>query len=241
MVQGSLNAVADQNQKFVDYLLAGKSEAFKSKVLEYVQSAGLSTADPEFVVLLAMSILTGVLTEKPAQMREMFREWSDSVEQKLELSEVKVFEQQKTAVTAAIAQSAKDLVKEQVAHMEQQLEELERRQQQPLWKTIVPGAAAATAVLVVGYLAGLTVPSYLKGGYVEGRSLTAKDAAVLDWANSKDGQLARSLFEWNRDYLKVCEKDAQKLGVKLTFGQKKTISGFCVLWIRPPEQRKFES
>jgi tetrahydromethanopterin S-methyltransferase subunit B len=45
---------------------------------------------------------------------------------------VKVVEQQKSTVTTVIAQAAKDLVREQVSHMDQQLKELERRQQQPL-------------------------------------------------------------------------------------------------------------
>jgi hypothetical protein len=78
------------------------------------------------------------------------------------------------------------------------------------------------------------------GGYVEGKKLTVKDAATLDWANSVDGQLARNLIDWNRDYLKICERDVKKLDVKFSLGSQKSVSGFCLLWVTPPQQRKFE-
>lgn len=229
MYQGSLRAIAAQNQKFIDRLLDGKSEAFKAKVLEFVTHSGLSTQDPEFVVLLAISILTGVLTEKPAQMNELFARWREGIQQSLELTEIKIFEQQKTAVSVAIAQTARELVRK-----------AERQEATRFWKSIAPGAIVAGIVLAMGFVAGMTVPPYLSGGYVEGKKLTAKDAATLDWANSADGQLARNLVDWNRDYLKVCKRDIKKLGVKFSLGNQKSVSGFCLLWVTPPQQRKFE-
>jgi hypothetical protein len=229
MYQGSLSAITAQNQKFIDRLLDGKSEAFKAKVLEFVTKSGLSTQDPEFVVLLAISILTGVLTEKPTQMNEMFVRWQQGIQQSLELTEIKIFEQQKTAVNVAISQTARELVRK-----------AERQEANRFWKSIAPGVIVTGIVLAVGFVAGMAVPTYLSGGYVEGRKLTAQDAATLDWANSADGQLARNLVDWNRDYLKVCERDIKKLGVRFSLGNQKSSSGFCLLWVTPPQQRKFE-
>jgi hypothetical protein len=50
-------------------------------------------------------------------------------------------------------------------------------------------------------------------------------------------------MKWNAGWIESqqCEKDAQKLGVKLTLNQRKAVNGFCVLWIKSPAQVKFES
>jgi predicted lipid carrier protein YhbT len=73
-------------------------------------------------------------------------------------------------------------------------------------------------------------------------SLSASDAQLLKWAKSKEGRLAQNLVEWNSDYLenRRCTQEVQDLGVELTVGDRVATSGYCVLWVVPPDQREFK-
>jgi hypothetical protein len=206
----------------LEKLLVGRSEEFKRKVFQLVAQTGYSEGDPLFVILLATGTLQTLLNEKPAEIEAMFDRWFKSITQSMDVVEKEIVERQKTA----IAQAAGDLIKK-----------AEREESTRFFKSVLPGAIAASVVLVVGFVAGITVPQALKGGYVVGQNLTADDVDALRWANSSDGKYARQLMSWNADYLKVCDRDASKMPMKLQMGQREATKGFCLLWTRPPEQR----
>lgn len=206
----------------LERLLEGRSEEFKRKVFQLVSQTGYSEGDPLFVILLATGTLQTLLNEKPAEIEAMFDRWFKSITQSMDVVEKEIVERQKTA----IAQAAGDLIKK-----------AEREESTRFFKSVLPGAIAASVVLAIGFGAGMTVPQALKGGYVVGQNLTADDVDALRWANSSEGKYARQLMRWNTDYLKVCARDASKMPMKLQMGQREATKGFCLLWTRPPEQR----
>jgi hypothetical protein len=65
----------------------------------------------------------------------------------------------------------------------------------------------------------------------------------------KDGQLARNIYDWNKDWLQDCEKAHRKadLGeiantsyaseIRLIQGDRQAKRGYCLLWVRPYDQR----
>jgi hypothetical protein len=206
----------------LEKLLEGRSEEFKRKVFQLVSQTGYSEGDPLFVILLATGTLQTLLNEKPVEIDEMFNRWSGGITKSMSLVEKEIIERQKTAITEA----AGDLIKK-----------AERQESTRFFKSILPGAIAASVVLVVGFVAGMTVPPALKGGYVAGQNLTADDVDALRWVNSGEGKYARQLMEWNADYLKVCDQDAAKMPIKLQMGQREAKKGFCLLWVKPPKER----
>lgn len=206
----------------LEKLLEGRSEEFKRKVFQLVSQTGYSEGDPLFVILLATGTLQTLLNEKPVEIDEMFNRWFNSITKTMDLVEQEIVERQKEA----IAKAAGDLIRK-----------AERQEAGRFFTSILPGAIAASAILVVGFIAGATVPPALKGGYVAGEKLTADDVEALRWANSSEGKYARQLMGWNADYLKICDKDTAKMSVTLQMGQREASKGFCLLWTRPPEQR----
>ena len=163
-----------------------------------------------------------LLNEKPVEIDEMFNRWFNSITKSMDLVEKEIVERQKEA----IAKAAGDLIKK-----------AERQEASRFFTSILPGAIGVSVVLVVGFVAGITVPPVLKGGYIAGEKLTAEDVETLRWANSTDGKYARQLMTWNADYLKVCARDTAEIPVKLKMGQREAKKGFCLLWIEPPERR----
>ena len=210
------------NSSLLEKLLEGRSEEFKRKVFQLVAQTGYSEGDPLFVILLATGTLQTLLNEKPVEIDEMFNRWFNSITKSMDLVEKEIVERQKEA----IAKAAGDLIKK-----------AERQEASRFFTSILPGAIAVSVVLVVGFVAGITVPPVLKGGYIAGDKLTAEDVETLRWANSTDGKYARQLMNWNADYLKVCARDTASIPVKLQMGQREAKKGFCLLWIEPPEQR----
>jgi hypothetical protein len=206
----------------LEKLLDGRSEEFKRKVFQLVSQTGYSEGDPLFVILLATGTLQTLLNEKPVEIDEMFNCWLKSITKSMDSVEQEIVERQKTAIT----QAAGDLIRK-----------AERQEASRFFKSILPGVIAVSVVMFIGFVVGATVPPALKGGYVAGQNLTADDVEALRWANSKDGKYARQLMAWNYDYLKVCDQDTTKISVKLQMGQREAKSGFCLLWVKPPEQR----
>lgn len=178
----------------LEKLLDGRSEEFKRKVFQLVSQTGYSEGDPLFVILLATGTLQTLLNEKPVEIDEMFNRWTKTVTKSMDSVEQEIIERQKLAIT----QAAGDLIRK-----------AERQEASRFFKSILPGAIAASVVLVVGFVAGSTIPPALKGGYVAGQNLTLDDIEALRWANSKEGQYARQLITWNADYRDLNRYQAQ--------------------------------
>ena len=213
-------------QPLLDRLLEGKDEDFKRKVWDYVQLTELSPDDPAIIMAILTGNLAFMLEDAPASFDRLFREWAGEIQRALHLAEKLVVERQKSA----IADAAKELIHQQ-----------ESNHAKRLFSAIIPAAGVLLGALGIGCFIGLMVPPFLEGGYVGKANLTQKDADALRWAQSSEGEFARKLMDWNRGYLdtKACAKDVQALRVTLKFNSRTAISGFCFLWIVPPNQRKF--
>ncbi|MFB2876175.1 DUF6753 family protein [Floridanema aerugineum] len=216
----------NSQQILLDRLLEGRDSNFKSKVLDYIQLTELSPDDPAIIMAILTGNLAFMLEDAPASFEHLFREWSGEIQRALHLAEKLVVERQK----AAIADAAKELVRS-----------TESSQATKLFSAIIPAAGVLLGAIGLGFFMGLTVPPFLGGGLAGKVNLTQKEANTLRWALSDEGKFARNLMDWNRDYLKqqACESDAQALGAKLKFGSRTALSGYCFLWIEPPEKRKY--
>ena len=105
-------------------------------------------------------------------------------------------------------------------------------------------AGSGVALMVLGGLALLGIQGFKPEYRVETpRPLTIEEAALLDWARSPEGQQARELMRWNSALLddRSCEREVERLGVTWELQGKSAHSGFCTLWVVPPEQRRGEA
>ena len=73
--------------------------------------------------------------------------------------------------------------------------------------------------------------------------LSNEDTALLYWAKSDEGKLAKDIANWNSTGLTtkgktlICEQEAANLDVTLTLEGKTVSSGWCALWVRPADKR----
>ncbi len=84
----------------------------------------------------------------------------------------------------------------------------------------------------------------LEYGKSEAGKFARNNPELIAWVKSSEGKYARNLMQWNQALLsgskqKLCQKDAEKLGVILQLEGKVVKNGFCLLWVVPPEQIKF--
>ncbi|NEO75137.1 DUF6753 family protein [Moorena sp. SIO4G3] len=107
--------------------------------------------------------------------------------------------------------------------------------------TAICGAVVLSLLCGLGAGWGLSELSQPKLDPNGSRQLTLDEASTLNWAISKEGKLARNITKWNAGYLDnlECQKDAIDAGIRLNFGGKKATSGYCLLWVAPPSQRKY--
>lgn len=209
-------------------LLADRSDEFRARVLNTVVRLNLGANDPSFLFAVALGQLEVLLEDSPASMSRLFNGWTAELRKTLDLAETTLIQQQK----GAIAQAAKELIKRQ-----------ERVESRRFFTAIVPAAGILLGALGLGVLAGITVPPYLQGGFAPDSPvrLTREQAEALAWASGKEGKFARKMMAWNAGYLNdlSCLEQAKALGVQLTMGTRTARSGFCVVWVQPPGQRKF--
>ena len=105
-------------------------------------------------------------------------------------------------------------------------------------------AGSGLALVGLGGVALFGIQSFQPEYRVETpRPLTLDEAALLSWAQSPEGQQARELMRWNSGLLddRSCEQEVERLGVTLELQGKPARSGFCTIWVVPPEQRRFEA
>jgi hypothetical protein len=170
----------------VDSILEHKPEEIKKRILDIVVSCGLYPDDPLFLVLCAMSAIELLIEDSPKAFEEQFSNWSAEIDDKLKEARVVVnktlVQQQKTEITKAV-------------------QELIKVQRQEGWKNIfgsvLPAAGILLATLAIGIGIGIGT-SRVTAGVLDPtgkRQLTLKQAQSLDWATSKEGQLAKNIVE----------------------------------------------
>lgn len=233
----------------LDRLLEGRDPQYKAKILQLVNHCGITDFnDPMFLLMLATGQLQLMLADAPKdlgdlfiqgnkQTRHIFDKWAHEISAVLLGVEAGIVQRQQTAIAEASKLMVEKVIKDGEERHKKFLKDAERAESKRFFKSILPAAGILTAIFGVGCFMGMTVPPFLQGGVVGTRTVTAEDVASLNWAKSAEGKKAHQLMDWNRDYLDVCEKDAQALGVKLTFGKSTAQKGYCILWTRPPEDR----
>ena len=212
--------------------LKGKSEDFKRRVLDFTFRSGLSQDDPLFLVLVATGQLEVMLEDAPQVLQILFKTWNKDLASNLEKVEQVAVERQKVAINRA----ANALIHESLL-----------REGRSIIYSVFPATIVFFLIFGVGFIAGISIPPWidgvLGGGYTKVRSnlLTWKEVEAMNWAVSSEGKFAFDLINWNRGYLEngECIKDAQKLGVVLSQYNRKAKSGFCTIWVTPPDKRKF--
>jgi hypothetical protein len=112
-------------------------------------------------------------------------------------------------------------------------------------RSLVVAAGILLTTLGIGALMGWMGVLWSQGGFAPGKPvhLTQEQAEALRWATSAEGKLARNLMKWNSDSLTnlECKKDIRRLGVTLEIAGRPATSGFCTVWVEPPDQRRFRN
>ncbi len=96
--------------------------------------------------------------------------------------------------------------------------------------------------MIFAGIGGWFARSYVDYRY-SNSGLSNADTALLHWAKSDEGKLAKDLARWNSRGLTpkgktlICEQEAADLDVTLTLEGKSVNSGWCALWIRPADKR----
>ena len=225
-----------EKPKTPDELLAealnGKSEEFKQRVVDFAFRSGLSQDDPLFLIMVATGQLEIMLEDAPQRLQLLFETWNQDLAKNLETVEQVAVQRQKVAINRA----AQALIHESLV-----------REGRNIINSIYPAAIVFFLIFGAGFIGGVTIPPWIVGilgkGYslVKSNNLTWEELNAMKWGMSSEGQFAKNLISWNRGYLdnRECLKDAQKLGVTLSQYNRKATSGFCTIWVVPPNKRKF--
>lgn len=113
-----------------------------------------------------------------------------------------------------------------------------------LKELVTPVAIAALTLFSLGGITGWTFHRQAMGALDPAgpRQLSSEQWESLQWAVSKEGQLARNLIEWNEPNLSECLA-GQGMGgetLELVNSEKQLIKyGNCSLWVVSPGKRKF--
>ncbi len=241
------------SEQLIDYALEGQSDEFKSKVLALAYKAKVPPDNPLFLVLLSTNQLELMLKRAPNEIDSHFNTNVTLLQDTLAGYEKAAVKSQTSAISQAVSSLVqKSVVVQREIRQEQPFEEFDEEEKSSgrgfdlggLLKSVPNGLFFLCAV-GIGYLLGLTVPTYLQGGYAGTVKLTQKQFEALKWAESKDGQYAKDLMKWNASLLegspgnRDCEQEAKRMGVTLEIQGRKASNGFCVLWTEPSKSRKF--
>lgn len=104
------------------------------------------------------------------------------------------------------------------------------------------GVLAALGVMGLGMVVGWTGHRLALGALDPAgpRQLSLRQWQLLEWAVSREGQLARNLLQWNQGHLQECIAGRVVGGsqLMLSFQDQPVFYGNCVLWVVPPEKRE---
>ncbi len=250
----SMSDLIDERDKtdysLLEKLLEGRSDSFKAKILDLVVVTELDANDPLFLFLVATSSLEKMLADTPKSLEQLFRSWEKDIQQMIDVvgqSTVDIHRQEiSKAIASAIEQSKVTLEsksqRQPCSYPPKGSMDFPVVKASPMTNiTAICGAVVLSLLCGLGAGWGLSELSQPKLDPNGSRHLTLDEAATLNWAISKEGKLARNITKWNAGYLDnlQCQKDAIEAGIRLNFGGKKATSGYCLLWVAPPSQRKY--
>jgi hypothetical protein len=213
-----------KNESYLNRLLEGKDADFQRRVLAIAVEHGLSTSDPLFLIMLATGQLQVLLEDKPNELDNLFKRWSEAIYDHLE----------KAKRTAVSGQEVE--IRKMVDRLIQHCESKERSR----LRVMLPAMGLLVVAIAFGVLAGLSVPVWLDGGYVAGKPklLTVAEVENLRWMKSDRGQLARNIITWNSESLSNlnCTNNSEQRAV-VTKEKRQNMtrqSDYCLLRVKPP-------
>lgn len=198
----------------------------RSRILELVQKTGVQENDPVFLILVGTAQVQGLLESGPKQLQQTFEYAHQQI-----LGKLQGYEQAaRRGVEDSVAKSVESLVQKTAA-----------AKSRVTWLSLCGGCVAIAGVLLLGIFGGVNYHRFTTSYDPAGpRQLTLDEAQALKWAMSPEGQYAQKIMTWNEDLLGgECDQQVQDLGVTIQMGTRKASSGFCLLWIAPPEDRQF--
>ncbi|MDX2241564.1 MAG: DUF6753 family protein [Leptolyngbyaceae cyanobacterium bins.302] len=224
-------------------LLKEEPESVKAKVWELISEYDLDSDDPAFTLMTATGRLQVLLKDSPAELKAMFEQWQADLYGAIAQYREGLKQYEQTAVKAqqtAIAHSVHTLLRKTA--IDQFMHQLSAA------STILAGTLLVAAAAIgggVGWAIAQQQQNQLDPTRLDPqgkRQLTLEQANRLQWAASPEGKLAQNLTQWNKDLLDrdwrgqfACEQQARKLGMTLKLGTRQAKSGFCVLWVKPPQ------
>lgn len=226
----------------MDEVLKYQPAEIKRKVRWLVDISGIRPDDPLFLMLLVGRI-NQVLFEK--------------VPSDIEIS----FDAGRTKIAGTLEEYLHQLTREQeavlVRHEKAALSISEAKINQAIDRILAENdlhlkgrlSAKAWATLLTSLFGCLVFGVGGIGGYgwakmqlqqEEATYLSREELNLLEWAKSKEGQLAKNLVSWNEDLVnQECQKKVEALNVTISIGTSKAQSGYCWIWTVPPQQRTF--
>jgi hypothetical protein len=230
-------------QNALERLLKEEPESVKAKVWELISEYDLTSDDPAFTLMTATGRLQVLLKDSPVELKAMFEQWQAELYAAIAQYREGLKKYEQTAVKAqqtAIAHSVHTLLRKTA--IDQFMHQLSAA------STILAGTLLVAAAVIgggVGWAIAHQQQNQLDPTQLDPqgkRQLTLEQANRLQWAVTPEGKLAQNLTQWNKDLLErdwrgqfACEQQAQKLGVTLKLGNQQAKSGFCVLWVKPPQ------
>jgi len=226
----------------LERLLKEEPESVKAKVWELISEYDLTSDDPAFTLMTATGRLQVLLKDSPMELKAMFEQWQAELYAEIAQYREGLKQYEQTAVKAqqtAIAHSVHTLLRKTA--IDQFMHQMSAA------STILAGTLLVAAAVIGGGVgwAIANQQSQLDPTQLDPqgkRQLTLEQANRLQWAVSPEGKLAQNLMEWNNDLLErdwrgqfACEQQVRKLGVTLKLGNRQAKSGFCVLWVKLPQ------
>ncbi|MGB3651591.1 MAG: DUF6753 family protein [Rivularia sp. (in: cyanobacteria)] len=144
--------------------LKGKSESFKTRVLHFANSCGLSQDDPLFLIMIATGQLEVMLEDAPETLKVLFKTWNQDLANNLEKVEQVAVQRQKVAINRA----AQALIHESLV-----------REGRNIINSIYPAAIVFFLIFGAGFIGGVTIPPWIVG--VLGKGYTLVKSNNLTW------------------------------------------------------------
>lgn len=228
----------------LDMVMRDRDATFKEKVWEIVVQTGVDPEEPAFLLMVATGRLEALLEDRPKELEALFDAWEERLHDQYQ------------ARLDQCDRMAKAAVKVQEKEISVAVNNLVRRTAiEQVMRSFNAASVCGGIVLLllsIGLGSGITyglmrwqqtLVKYTPGTH----QLTQADVDALKWANSDRGRLAQQIMQWNQRGLSrgasgrlVCEQQAAQLKVTFEVNGKPATNGFCPLWVRPPNERKFD-
>jgi|GEM_PF-5917315 len=238
-----LSTLDKDDSSLLEEFLMNQPKDIQRRVLKTIRIWGIDRNDPIFLVLLQCRINQILYELVPSEIQQVYDNGKIELIEQLEQHQEKLFQeqqeqikrQQKTAFDISLVRVNNAISKV----MEDNNVSYKNRRFSP--RTI--GSMVASCSILISASLGFFGGRVFDNTPVANSWRTDKNAReqlLLDWAKSEKGQLAKNIVEWNEDLASQrCQQKVRSLNVSFRIGSGRITSGFCVLFVAPPEERTF--